>query len=189
MMNIKRFVGLCLITAMPLTMMACKKEQSNKTAEPKVPAISRAIAILHPTTTSNIQGSLSFTKVEGGIKIEGMISGLNPGKHGIHVHEYGDGSSQDAMSAGDHFNPGGQMHGSPESQTHHTGDLGNIEADDNGVANVMIVEPLLSFEGPNSIVGRSVIVHEKEDDFTTQPSGASGSRIAWGVIGIARSLE
>ena len=114
------------------------------------------------------------------------ISGLTPGKHGFHIHEYGDCSSDDGTSAGGHFNPNGMPHSMPTSEQRHVGDLGNIEADKDGKAHLDYFDTVISFSGKNSIVGRGLIVHEKEDDLKTQPTGAAGARVACGVIGVVK---
>ena len=87
----------------------------------------------------------------------GTIVGLSPGKHGFHVHEFGD-YTDGCDSAGSHFNPYGKEHGGPDDEERHAGDLGNVVADENGVANVDIVDAQIPLDGPNSIIGRSIVV-------------------------------
>lgn len=87
----------------------------------------------------------------------GEVTGLAPGKHGFHIHQYGDYTSG-CVSAGSHFNPHGKQHGGPEDENRHAGDLGNIVAGDDGVAKIDIVDAQLPLEGPNNILGRSVVV-------------------------------
>ncbi len=149
-------------------------------------AIMKAIAVLHPASRSNVHGVVTFEVVEKGVRVVANIWGLTPGKHGFHIHEFGDCSSDSAFSAGGHFNPTGMPHSMPMSDKRHIGDLGNIEADKDGKAHLDYVDPMLTLEGNNSIIGRGVIVHEKEDDFKTQPTGAAGARLACGVIGVAK---
>jgi superoxide dismutase, Cu-Zn family len=148
--------------------------------------ITKAIAVLSPTQGSKVQGVVSFSKERDGVRVEASIQGLTPGLHGFHLHEYGDCSSPDANSAGGHFNPGDMPHGGPTAEKHHAGDLGNLQADASGNAKLTLVSPKMAFEGPGSIVGRGVIVHAQPDDFTTQPTGASGPRVACGVVGIVK---
>ena len=148
--------------------------------------ITRAIAVLHPTKGNSASGIVRFEAASGGIRVVADVTGLTPGKHGFHIHEYGDCSSEDGSSAGGHFNPTKMPHSSPASEERHVGDLGNIEADKEGKAHLDYVDTMISFSGINSIIGRGVIVHEKEDDFKTQPTGAAGARVACGVIGIAK---
>jgi superoxide dismutase, Cu-Zn family len=148
--------------------------------------VNQAIAVLHPTQGNKVQGTVSFVKEKDGLRVAASIDGLSPGLHGFHMHEYGDCSSVDANSAGGHFNPMNMPHAGPTAEKRHAGDFGNILADSSGNGKVVLIDPKLSLEGANSIIGRSVVVHAQADDFTTQPTGASGPRVACGVIGIAK---
>lgn len=146
----------------------------------------KAMAIMNPTEGSKVKGVVSFAKEGGGVRIIADIQGLAPGPHGFHIHEFGDCSSPDAASAGGHFNPGDMPHGAPGADKRHAGDLGNIEADKNGHARLEVTDNKISFSGPNSIIGRSIVVHAQADDYKSQPTGNSGARVACGVIGIAK---
>ncbi len=148
--------------------------------------ITKAVAELHGTKGNNISGTVTFTKEADGIKVVADITGLKHGKHGFHIHEYGDCTADDGSSAGGHFNPENVKHGAPTDSVRHVGDLGNIEAGQDGNAHLELTDTLLSFSGPHSIIGRGVIVHGGEDDLTSQPSGNAGPRVACGVIGIAK---
>ncbi len=148
--------------------------------------ITKAVAVLHPTKGHSVSGIVWFEVVKNGVRVIADVSGLTPGKHGFHIHEFGDCSADDGTSTGGHFSPGGMPHGMPSSTKRHVGDLGNIEADKNGKAHLDYVDSTISLKGTNSIIGRGVIVHEKEDDLKTQPTGAAGARFACGVIGIAK---
>jgi len=114
------------------------------------------------------------------------VQGLKPGQeHGLHIHEKGDCSAPDAMSAGGHFNPQGKPHGQPGSAEHHAGDLPALKADKSGRAHVQVdVSGITLKPGPTSIIGRAVVVHADPDDYKTQPTGNSGARIACGVIAL-----
>jgi Cu-Zn family superoxide dismutase len=147
--------------------------------------IEKAIVVLHPVGDSKVHGSLTFAQKDGAIEISGEVTGLSPGQHAFHVHEFGDCSSLDAGSAGGHFNPTNMPHGGPTDAKRHVGDLGNIEADKNGKAVVKMTDKVIQLQGPSSIVGRSVIIHAGVDDLKTQPTGNAGARAACGVIGIA----
>jgi Cu-Zn family superoxide dismutase len=147
---------------------------------------SKAIAVLHPTSGNQVMGTVTFTSSGDGVRVVADITGLKPGKHGFHVHEFGDCSAPDAASAGGHFNPGKHEHGAPDASNRHEGDLGNIEADANGKAHLEVTDKLMKLSGDSSIVGRAVIVHEKTDDLKTQPTGDAGGRLACGVIGVAK---
>jgi len=119
------------------------------------------------------------------VQVVADIQNLTPGKHGFHIHEKGDCSAADASSAGGHFNPTHQHHGGPMTAEHHTGDLGNIEADASGKAH-LDWKGKMQMSGADSIIGKSVVVHEKEDDLKSDPAGNSGARIACGVIEAAK---
>lgn len=149
-------------------------------------AVLKAIAVLSSTKGSSAHGVVTFEVAGNGVRVVANIAGLTPGKHGFHIHEFGDCSSDSGTAAGGHFNPTGMQHGAPSSDNRHAGDLGNIEADKEGNAHLDYVDPLLSLSGENSIIGRGVIVHAKEDDLTTQPTGAAGGRLACGSIGVAK---
>lgn len=142
----------------------------------------KAKAKLYPTKGNQARGEVTFTTVPGGVLIIADIEGLAPGKHGFHIHEFGDCSAPDASSAGGHFDPTHSRHGSPDAKERHVGDLGNIVADRKGTAHYERIDKIIALDGKDTIIGRSVIVHEKEDDFKTQPAGNSGTRQACGVI-------
>lgn len=149
-----------------------------------------AVAQLSPTQGNDAKGTATFTPKGDKIRVSGQVSGLKPGAHGFHIHEKGDCSAPDATSAGGHFNPGGKPHGGHEGTNRHAGDLGNIVANDNGIANFDITIPgdVLSFgKGDNSLLGRGLIVHAGADDRTSQPSGDSGARVACGVINMKQA--
>jgi superoxide dismutase, Cu-Zn family len=146
-----------------------------------------ATATIEPSKApgqDNVAGTVTFTPAANGVKVHAEITGLTPnGKHGFHIHEKGDLSAPDLMSAGSHFNPGGHKHGGPDASDRHGGDLGNLEADGSGKATYdATIQGITLGEGANGIVGKSVIVHEKADDLKTDPSGNSGARIGGGVI-------
>lgn len=146
----------------------------------------KAIAVLHPASGTDVKGTVTFTKSAEGVTILAEITGLKPGKHGFHVHEFGDCSSPDANSAGSHFNPGSHPHAGPDVTPRHMGDFGNLEADASGKARLELKDKQLKLSGDDSIVGYALIVHEKGDDLKTQPTGDAGGRVACGVIGVAK---
>lgn len=146
----------------------------------------KAVAVLSPASGSNVTGTVTFTSGRDGVKVVADITGLKPGKHGFHIHEFGDCSEKDATSAGGHFNPTKHEHAGPDASERHMGDLGNIEADSSGKAHLEMTDTTLKLSGDNSIIGHAVIVHEKADDLKTQPTGDAGGRQACGVIGVAK---
>ncbi len=144
-----------------------------------------AVAYLHGLgKNSKVTGVVRFQPVDCNIKVSTTISGLTANQaHGYHIHEFGDCSAADGSSAGGHFNPGHESHAAPTDKKHHAGDMGNLTADAKGNAQS---ESTLQCQPLEHLLGRSVVVHAKEDDFKTQPSGNSGDRIACGVIGLAK---
>jgi Cu-Zn family superoxide dismutase len=145
------------------------------------PGISVAMAQLESKSGSQVTGLVAFRQVGDEVLVTGMIKNLKPGKHGFHIHDKGDCSSPDAASAGPHFNPTNHHHGGPDTADHHIGDLGNVEPNAAGIVQLN-QKVKLSLSGKDSIIGKSVVVHEKEDDLKTDPSGNSGARIACGEI-------
>jgi Cu-Zn family superoxide dismutase len=145
----------------------------------------KAIAVLHSASGSKVTGTITFTTTGDTVQMVADITGLTPGKHAFHIHEFGDCSAADASSAGSHFNPTKKAHGAPDAAEHHVGDMGNLEADSSGKAHLELKSNMLKFSGETSILGRSVIVHEKVDDWS-QPVGNAGGRVACGVIGVAK---
>lgn len=136
---------------------------------------------------SDVKGEVHFSERHGAVLMEAKFSGLDPnGTHAIHLHEIGDCSSEDGMSTKGHWNPTEDRHGKWEdSEGYHRGDIGNLEADENGKAT-------LSFESEEwcidcddeekNIIGKSIIVHADADDFESQPTGDAGDRISCGEI-------
>jgi Cu-Zn family superoxide dismutase len=142
-----------------------------------------AIATVQPLGAGTVKGFVLFTPLDHGVEISADITGLAPGKHGFHIHEFGDCSAPDGSSAGPHFNPEGTPHGAPGASESHAGDYGNLEADAGGHATLKFVSHRITLDrSATGVLGRSVIVHEKADDLTTQPTGAAGARIGCGVI-------
>jgi Cu-Zn family superoxide dismutase len=139
----------------------------------------KAIATLDPTTGNNTRGSVSFVQRGSDVRVSADITGLKPGsEQAFHVHEKGDCSSGDGMSAGGHFNPASKPHG-PQGGEHHAGDMPNLRADANGNARASFDLKGVSVE---AFEGKGLIVHRDPDDYTSQPAGNAGPRVACGVI-------
>lgn len=156
---------------------------SSTPAPTATPAPTRAQAVLKAAGGEKIKGIIHFTEENGKMKVESMVEGLKPGPHGFHIHEVGDCSKADFASAGGHFSVEHTKHGAPDSKVRHAGDLGNLMANNKGVAkSTLTVQGVTLQSGPNSILGRAVIIHKDKDDFTSQPAGNSGARQACGII-------
>lgn len=140
-----------------------------------------------------VTGVVKFKQEGDGVHVTGEISGLAPGQHGFHVHEFGD-NTNGCTSAGPHFNPLGKEHGAPTDENRHVGDLGNVTADASGKATVNIHDKMVSLVGPHSVYGRTVVVHADVDDLgkggheLSKTTGNAGGRQACGVIGITNAL-
>jgi Cu-Zn family superoxide dismutase len=185
-------------------LMGCKKDQNieagteqgsdqptmNTTAPPPEPestTLESATATLQgaPTDT-DFKGTITFTPEGSGVKVVAHLEGVDAdGMHGFHVHETGECTHGEGAkhftSAGGHFNPGGAEHACPPTEPRHAGDLGNIEVK-GGTGDLEETSTLLSLSGPNSVVGKAIILHAKADDCKTQPTGDAGDRLACGVV-------
>ncbi len=193
----KYLVTVCATAAL---LTACgKKEEappppdSQATATPAAPPVAEpapapaatANVTLAATQGHNVTGTISIAPMGEGVHLTGSLQGLPPnGEFGFHIHEKGDCSAPDASSAGGHLNPAGVEHGNPQSPPHHAGDISNAKSDAQGVAqiNAHVDGLTLGDGGASDVVGKAVVVHEKTDDYKTQPSGGSGARVACGVI-------
>jgi Cu-Zn family superoxide dismutase len=144
----------------------------------------RATAALKPTKGSKVIGEATFDQVGSKVRVVAYVQGLVPGRaHGFHIHEAGDCSSGDGMSAKGHFNPFGKPHGHFQSGERHAGDLPALQAGPDGRAKIDVeLDQISVTPGPGSIVGRGLIVHADPDDYKTQPTGNAGARVACAVI-------
>ena len=153
------------------------------TAANQTAVVQQAAAVLRPASGSDVRGTVHFRADDaGGVTVRADVSGLTPGAHAYHVHEYGDCTAEDATSAGPHypFVPLGED-AEPEFIT---GNLGEIEAEEDGSGTARRSIPVLELEGPRGVLGRSVVLHRQPNDTTAPPTGDTGARIACGVIGV-----
>lgn len=155
-------------------------------------ATKKAVAVLKGD--SKVEGVVSLTQEDDGpTTVNVRITGLTPGPHGFHLHEYGD-TTNGCMSTGAHFNPNKMTHGAPEDEVRHAGDLGNIIANADGVAEATIVDTQIPLSGPNAVVGRALVVHELEDDLgkggheLSLTTGNAGGRLACGMCSCTLSI-
>ncbi|TWU05821.1 superoxide dismutase family protein [Stieleria varia] len=145
-------------------------------------SVAKAKCELVSVGESGVEGQVEFSQQGEMVTVTGKVTGLSPGKHGFHVHEKGDLSDKETgKSTGGHYNPTDQPHGKMTDEKRHVGDLGNIEADADGVAMIDIKDSVISLTGDHSIIGRSIVIHADADQFT-QPTGDAGARVAFGAI-------
>jgi Cu-Zn family superoxide dismutase len=176
------------VLSIALGLAACASAPPPKPAPPKPQhRIQHAMANMAPASASLVSGRLLIDAIDGGVRIHGELGGLGRnGVHAIHVHERGDCSAADASTAGGHFNPDGVAHGRAGMPPHHLGDMDNLHANPQGVAKVdlHLHDVTLGSGAANDILGRAIIVHANPDDYTSQPTGNAGARVACGVIDI-----
>lgn len=147
----------------------------------------RAVTTQLRDAQGNIVGAAVFTETPDGIRIALTAQGLDPGEHGIHIHEMGQCTPPNFTSAGEHLNPGGNHHGLENPEGPHAGDLPNLVVANSGTAvyEAMTDRVTLAPSGETSLYhpgGTSLVIHAKADDQMTDPSGNSGDRVVCGVI-------
>ena len=186
-----RILDTTLTVAACAVLVACASAPPAATTKAAQPASTaqEAVTNLAPASGSLVSGKLVLRPMGDGVHISGEVGGLKPGDvRGFHIHEKGDCSAADASSAGGHFNPGGQAHGRAGQGAHHAGDTDNIVADAKGVAKIdaHVTGVTLGGGAANDIAGRAIIVHANADDYSSQPTGNAGARVACGVIAVVR---
>ncbi len=154
--------------------------------------VTRAICVMN-NEQLGIKGLVKFEEEGEVTKIWVTFSGLKPGKHGFHIHEFGN-LTNACQTAGAHYNPLKKEHGGPNDEERHVGDLGNIVADENGNVETLYEDKLIRLTGEFSVIGRSCVVHESEDDLgrggfsDSKTTGHAGGRLACGIIGITQNF-
>lgn len=148
--------------------------------------VKKITVTLEPKSGSDLEGEVVFTEENGEVSMTALISGLPEGEHAIHIHENADCSADDASSAGGHWNPTFEKHGKwGDPEGYHKGDIGNFEVDENGNGTISMTTDEWCIDCDDeekNIVGKSIIVHDGVDDYTSQPAGNAGNRIGCGVI-------
>ena len=141
--------------------------------------------VFESKSNSNVTGTATFTEKKGKVTFVAKISGLKPGIHAIHIHEKSDCSAADGTSAGGHWNPTFKKHGKWGETECHKGDIGNFTANVNGEATVIFQTDQWCIgceDKTKDILGKGLIVHQKPDDYVTQPTGDAGARVACSAI-------
>ncbi|MCB7479988.1 superoxide dismutase family protein [Christiangramia sediminis] len=192
-------ISLSLILCAGLIFTGCKNEKKEQEMDAqsesemnsdmetqKEEEVKKVKVSLQAVSDSNLSGNVVFTEENGEVSMTAIISGLAEGTHAIHIHEKGDCSAADGKSAGGHWNPTDAQHGEwGSADGYHKGDIGNFEVDanGNGTVNFSTDEWCIDCgDDKKDILGKAVIVHDGVDDYTSQPSGAAGTRVGCGVI-------
>ncbi|KAH6907982.1 Cu/Zn superoxide dismutase [Coprinopsis sp. MPI-PUGE-AT-0042] len=156
------------------------------------PVHQKAVVVLKASPNSTTNGFVYFQQdyMFGPVKITGNLTGLDANAlRGFHVHQSGD-LSGGCATAGPHFNPGNKTHGAPEDKVRHVGDLGNVQSNAEGTVILDFKDSWISLNGPNSIIGRAVVLHAGQDDLgkgghnDSLTTGHAGARSACGVVAI-----
>lgn len=150
---------------------------------PKQAYVREAIAVLRPTAGNQAMGTVRFRETENGVDVFTAMTNLPSGPHAYHVHVYGDCSAPDAESAGPHFHFTGSSFDKEVNIV--TGNLGELRGDGQNAPTHQAQIPGATLQGPFSIVGRAVVVHQHGNNHEVTPDGGAGARIACGVIGVA----
>lgn len=195
-------IGLSILFSAALVFTGCKNE--NQTADERVDehtnltqdeeeagaddtSENKELTLqIEPRSGSNVSGTVVFTQENGKVTMTAEVSGLKEGMHGIHIHENADCSADDGSSAGGHWNPTFEDHGKwGDSNGYHRGDIGNFDVNSEGTGSITFTTDKWCIgceDEKMNIIGKSVIVHDGEDDFTSQPSGDAGSRVGCAEI-------
>lgn len=180
-----------LLLLLALFIMACNNKEEEKTTTTEstesqtMEAMSAMANITATVPDTALTGTADFTVQNGKVKMVLNITSTTMANKSVavHIHEMGDCGDMGKMAHG-HWNPTNQQHGKWGSGSFHSGDIGNVTLDADGKGTTEMETDLWSIGGDEktNILNRAVIVHNGVDDFTSQPSGNSGSRIGCGVI-------
>lgn len=161
-------------------------EKTEAQSETTTSEAKHASVSLESKSNSTVTGTVTFTQEGDIVTMVATISGLSEGTHAIHLHEKADCSSDDGKSSGGHWNPTAQPHGKwGATEGFHKGDIGNFEADADGNGSITFTSDQWCIgcgDDTKDILGKAIIVHQGTDDFTSQPSGAAGTRVSCGGV-------
>lgn len=192
-------ISLSLVIFASVAIIGCKndkKEEDKTTPDSEMNStmddmedeseVKKVTVTMSPNNNSNLAGEVVFTEEDGEVSMTALITGLPEGEHAIHIHEFGDCSMDDGSSAGGHWNPTDEDHGKwGDSEGYHKGDIGNFTTDSNGNGTITMSTDEWCIgcgDEEKDILGKSIIVHDGVDDFTSQPAGNAGTRVGCGVI-------
>lgn len=136
--------------------------------------------------TGGVVGSVNITEDANGTTLEIEVSGLDEGLHGVHLHETGKCDPSEFSSAGGHWNPTGAQHGRDNPKGSHLGDLANIGVSESGEGKATYLLASVLRTGTQTQIsdddGTALVIHAGPDDYRSDPSGESGSRLACAVL-------
>lgn len=156
---------------------SCKSSNTNNSK--------KLIINFESKSNSKVTGTATFIEKKGKVFLTAKLSGLTAGIHAIHIHEKSDCTAADGSSAGGHWNPTFKKHGKWDDTEYHKGDIGNFIADENGNGSIEFSTTEWCIDcddATKNIVGKGLIVHQGTDDFTSQPAGNAGARVACGAV-------
>ncbi len=176
---------ICLLSFIMSCNQTGQKEKKDEAKREKTDTL-KAEALLTPASGSNASGKVVFKQIGDSIKFILDIRQVTPGIHAVHLHEKGDCSAKNASSAGGHWNPDNKKHGKRGEGEYHKGDIDNFIVREDSIGYFEMIVGGWTIGGPeeSNILNKAVIVHANADDFSTQPTGDAGPRIACGVIKI-----
>jgi Cu-Zn family superoxide dismutase len=166
------------ITLIIAFIIGCKTNSNSKETK-------KLVLAFESKSNSNVSGTATFIEKNGKVSFTAKLSGLTPGTHAIHIHEKSDCTAADGSSAGGHWNPTFKNHGKWGIGDYHKGDIGNFVADKDGNGTISMTTDewnIGSGDPTKDILGKGLIVHQGTDDFTSQPSGNAGARVACSAI-------
>ncbi|MFC7370935.1 superoxide dismutase family protein [Fictibacillus iocasae] len=187
----KKLAVILLAVLLLLAVSACgkkKEDHENHESSAKASDLKQsAVKVNLMDAKGRNSGTAQLKQTAEGVEIKVNAKGLTPGEHGIHFHEIGKCEAPSFESAGKHFNPEKKKHGFNNPEGFHAGDIPNLKADKKGTAKVTFVSQnvTLAKGSPNALLkkgGTAIVVHEKADDYKTDPSGNSGGRVLCGEI-------
>jgi len=190
---LNKLLNIILIILLAMALSACGNKNKHKdheiqeTKETSSKLKTGVVIVNLIDTNGDKAGEAALTQTADGVKIGVNATGVKPGKHGIHFHEKAICTPPDFKSSGSHFNVTNKQHGFLNPKGPHVGDIENITANKSGVIHGEVSSTMVTLEEgkPNSLYtdgGTALVIHDKEDDYKTDPAGNSGDRVLCGVV-------